>query len=101
MSDHLQTQGLDYGTVPSKDANSTSIWWEHRWTTLFSCFLCLAVISEGYDIGVLNGALVRIKDDFECSTLEISLMVTMTPLFVMFGAPLGGILADVAVRYHC
>lgn len=95
MSDRrLHSEGVEYGTVPDRDAEDGNIWWEHRGVTTFSCFLCLAVISEGYDIGVLNGALVRIKEDLDCTTLEISLIVTMTPLFIMFGAPFGGIVAD-------
>jgi len=61
---------------------------------MFTCFLCLLVVAEGYDFGVLNGALVRMQDDLRISTLQTSLVVTATPLFVMPGTLCGGALAD-------
>jgi sugar porter (SP) family MFS transporter len=61
---------------------------------LFTCFLCLVVTAEGYDVGVLNGAVIRMKDDLGISTLAISWVVTMTPLFIMPGSLVGGALAD-------
>lgn len=60
----------------------------------FASFLCIACIAEGYDYGVTNGAIVRMKEDLKCSTLELSIFVTALPLGVMTGAPLGGIFAD-------
>jgi len=60
----------------------------------FTCFLCLVVVAEGYDFGVLNGAMVRMKDDLGLTTLETSLLVTATPLFIIPGSLVGGALAD-------
>mmetsp|Transcript_123004 Transcript_123004/g.200050 ORF Transcript_123004/g.200050 Transcript_123004/m.200050 type:complete len:476 (+) Transcript_123004:157-1584(+) len=71
--------------------------YRHR-VILFTCFLCLVVVAEGYDIGVLNGAVVRMKDNLGLSTLQISLVVTMTPLFLMPGSLAGGAVADACGR---
>lgn len=56
--------------------------------------LCCAVVAEGYDIGVLNGVVVRIQQEFGFGSFEISVIVSMTPLFVIPGSGLGGWLAD-------
>lgn len=63
---------------------------------LFALVLCLccAVVAEGYDIGVLNGVAVRIQDEFGFGSLEIGVIVSVTPLFVILGSGLGGWLAD-------
>lgn len=71
-----------------------------RRAVFFACFLCLVAVGEGYDIGVLNGAAVRVKEVFKCSTLEISLIVAMTPTCVMPGSILGGALADCVGRWR-
>lgn len=95
----VQEAHADYGSVKKGiETKSKNVWWEHRRVTLFVSFLCLGVIAEGYDIGVLNGALVLIKEEMRSTTLEIALMVSATPLFVMLGAPLGGVFADVVGR---
>lgn len=91
----------DYGSTsapgsPSEDAKPSGVHRMH--VTLFTCFLCLLVTAEGYDFGVLNGAMVRMKDELKISTLHISLIVTVTPLFVMPGSLLGGALADACGR---
>lgn len=71
-----------------------------RRAVFFACFLCLVAVGEGYDIGVLNGAAVRVKEVFSCSTLEISLIVSATPICVMPGSILGGALADCVGRWR-
>jgi len=74
---------------------------DHRTrVVLFTCFLCLVVVAEGYDFGVLNGVIVRMKDDLGISVLEVSMLVTATPLFVMPGSIIGGAAADAWGRRH-
>mmetsp|Transcript_6180 Transcript_6180/g.10773 ORF Transcript_6180/g.10773 Transcript_6180/m.10773 type:complete len:480 (+) Transcript_6180:28-1467(+) len=66
-----------------------------RWRVVLLCVvICLATVAEGYDVGVLNGVIVRMKDDLNVSTFEVSLVVSVTPLFVVFGSLLGGAAAD-------
>jgi len=57
-------------------------------------------VAEGYDIGVLNGVIVRMKDELQITAFEVSLVVSITPLFVMLGGPLGSVLAD-AIGRRC
>jgi len=69
-------------------------WNAHRRIVALSCVVCLAVVAEGYDISVLNGAIVLIQNDLGISTWEVSLVVAMTPLFVIPGSLIGGSLGD-------
>lgn len=59
-----------------------------------ACVLSLCTVGEGYDWSVMNGAAVLIKDEFSCSTLQIAIMISMTPLGVMCGTVVGGQLGD-------
>lgn len=56
--------------------------------------LCLATLGEGYDLGVLNGAIVRIKEHFGLSPREVGLVVAITPLSTLVGAAVHSIIAD-------
>mmetsp|Transcript_9514 Transcript_9514/g.29441 ORF Transcript_9514/g.29441 Transcript_9514/m.29441 type:complete len:470 (-) Transcript_9514:58-1467(-) len=85
-----------YGAAPEASAAPGSV--ERQRSTVLACFLCLVVVAEGYDFGVLNGAAVRLKDDLKCSAWEVSLIVTATPLFLMTGALAGGAAADALGR---
>lgn len=66
----------------------------------FAALLCLLVVSEGYDFGVLNGAIVIIQQDLGISTFQISCLVAITPLGFIPGAASGGWLADVLGRWR-
>lgn len=93
--------GANYGSTPQVPSKTEHVALDagHRTRViLFTCFICLVVVAEGYDFGVLNGAMVRIKDDLKISTLHVSLLVTATPLFVMPGSLVGGALADAVGR---
>jgi len=79
-----------YGATPRFEDSSA----QQCHALIFASFLCIACIAEGYDYGVTNGAIVRMKEDLKCSTLELSIFVTALPLGVMMGAPLGGVFAD-------
>jgi len=67
---------------------------------MFACLLWALIMSEGYDFGVLNGAIVRIKADLNCTSFEVSLLVSITPLAFMPGSLIGGALADWAGRWR-
>eukprot|EP00929_Paragymnodinium_shiwhaense_P049241 TRINITY_DN24850_c0_g1_i1.p1 TRINITY_DN24850_c0_g1~~TRINITY_DN24850_c0_g1_i1.p1 ORF type:complete len:473 (-),score=95.80 TRINITY_DN24850_c0_g1_i1:107-1525(-) len=64
----------------------------------FVIIICFVVIGEGYDIGVLNGALVQLSGDLGLSTLQGSLLVTATPVAVLVACPFGGYFADCCGR---
>lgn len=64
-----------------------------------TCSVCCLVAGEGYDIGVLNGAMVLMKEYFHLSSFDISLVASLTPLFVLVGCPLGGHIADTHGRH--
>lgn len=91
MQDH-GNYGTASGPLATEPASSENV--HNIRVILFTCFLCLVVVAEGYDLGVLNGAMVRMKDDLGISMFQISLVVTATPLFVMPGAVVGGAMAD-------
>lgn len=99
----------NYGTVssvsrPSPDslksasslngASDSDLHRVHLRLFAFVLALCGAVLSEGYDVGVLNGVLVRVQDEFHLSALEIAVIVTTTPVCVIPGSMLGGWAAD-------
>lgn len=65
-----------------------------RKATLFASLICIACLAEGYDYGVTNGAIVRMKEDLNLSTLESAIFVTAMTFSIMFGAPLGGVFGD-------
>jgi sugar porter (SP) family MFS transporter len=89
-----------YGTLGSGDgaatlnASPSTLPAHKRRVTAIACFICLVVVGEGYDIGVLNGALVRIRDELDISTWEASCVVTVTPIFFMVGSIMGSVIAD-------
>merc|ERR1719359_1254176 len=56
--------------------------------------LCAASISEGYDLGVVNGAIVQIQEHFNFDPSRVGLIVAITPAFSIVGALLHGALAD-------
>lgn len=66
----------------------------------FAALLVLLVISEGYDFGVLNGAIVLIQEELGSSNWEISTVVSVTPLSVIPGSALGGMMADRLGRWR-
>jgi len=65
-----------------------------RRAILLSCLLAILVVSEGYDLGVLNGCVVLIKEDLSLSMMQASMVVAISPLAVIPGAMVGGHLAD-------
>jgi len=90
-----------YGTVePLKQPDEDAAEYDRgRWhSVLFTCFICLLSIGEGYDIGVLNGAIVRVQDEFDASAMALSAIVAITPAAVIPGALLGSAYADLLGR---
>jgi len=63
-------------------------------TLVLVAVLCAASIAEGYDLGVVNGAIVQIQEHFHFSSHEVGLVVAITPAFCIVGALLHGALAD-------
>lgn len=88
-----------YGALGGPDREAHVDKSHERRVLLFTCFLCLVVVAEGYDIGVLNGAVVRMKEHFDMTTLQMSLVVAMTPGFIMPGSLVGGQMADAFGRW--
>jgi len=85
---------LEKPTVPLDDDAALFSSHAHHRVILFACLVCLVVVGEGYDVGIINGAAVRMKDDLRLTTWEISLVIMMTPLFFMPGSLAGGAIAD-------
>eukprot|EP00927_Polykrikos_kofoidii_P004654 TRINITY_DN11841_c0_g1_i1.p1 TRINITY_DN11841_c0_g1~~TRINITY_DN11841_c0_g1_i1.p1 ORF type:complete len:473 (+),score=77.72 TRINITY_DN11841_c0_g1_i1:254-1672(+) len=93
----------DYGTVARsyesrQEATIDNVHARRAFT--LACFVCAVAVGEGYDIGVMNGAIVRLKESFDCSTFEISLVVAVNPLFVIPGSLIGGSMADEYGRWR-
>lgn len=58
----------------------------------------LASLAEGYDIGIINGALEAIKTDFGLSQAQVGIAVGMTPLLTAVFSLLAGSIADYCGR---
>mmetsp|Transcript_10323 Transcript_10323/g.16427 ORF Transcript_10323/g.16427 Transcript_10323/m.16427 type:complete len:481 (+) Transcript_10323:154-1596(+) len=56
--------------------------------------LCVATLGEGYDMGVLNGAIVRMKEHFDLSPREVGFVVAITPMSTLIGAGVHSVIAD-------
>jgi len=85
---------LEEKTIAPSDDDAAENRPHYQRAILFACFLCLVVVGEGYDVGVMNGAAVRMKDELRLSTWSISLVIMMTPLCFMPGSLAGGAAAD-------
>lgn len=90
-----------YGAVggerpPARDSprESPGITEGGRRAIFLSALLAALVISEGYDVGVLNGAMVIISADLGLNVVQASLLVTVAPFCVIPGSLVGGHLAD-------
>mmetsp|Transcript_115720 Transcript_115720/g.334239 ORF Transcript_115720/g.334239 Transcript_115720/m.334239 type:complete len:486 (-) Transcript_115720:162-1619(-) len=89
-----------YGAIPelsAEDKASGKCVVTHggdRRAIFLSCLLAALIVSEGYDLGVMNGAVVLIKEDLGLTTVETSLLVTTSSVSAIFGAMFGGHLAD-------
>jgi len=59
-----------------------------------SILACVIIFAEGYDYGVLNGVIVRIADDYAFSIVELSLIVSSTPIGFAIGTLICGPLVD-------
>lgn len=92
----LNRAGFSYGTADDIAADDATA---HRRLWILVGFLCFAVLGEGYDFGVLNGALVRIQDEFDYNSIEVATIVTSTPLSIIPGALIAGWMADSCGRW--
>lgn len=75
---------------PGKDDESG----QSTQVVLLVALLCTLVLGEGYDIGVVNGVMVILKEQWNLTTWQMAIAVTAVPFFVMFTAVGGGVLAD-------
>mmetsp|Transcript_20686 Transcript_20686/g.57721 ORF Transcript_20686/g.57721 Transcript_20686/m.57721 type:complete len:478 (+) Transcript_20686:224-1657(+) len=94
----VKASKAQYGAVEELDSEEGLVAQivRHPNAVVFTLFVCLATVAEGYDFGVLNGALVLIADDFKCPTWQIATLVSVTPLFVIVGTAIGSSIGD-----HC
>lgn len=59
-----------------------------------SLLACVVIFAEGYDYGVLNGVIVRIADEYHFPMVELSLIVSSTPIGFAIGNFICGPLVD-------
>jgi len=62
--------------------------------SFLSILACIIIFAEGYDYGVLNGVIVRIADEYAFSIVELSLIVSSTPVGFACGTLICGPLVD-------
>lgn len=55
---------------------------------------CIAAVAEGYDIGIINGLVVRVEEAFELSTVEVAVLVGLPQFAAAFSSLCSGSLAD-------
>lgn len=97
----LRPTGVRYqGERPSRDENVSFFQRCRDYSRSFwnTCLVCLIVVGEGYDFGVLNGVALIMKKDLGLSTFEISTIIAITPVGLAAGAGVGGMIADVCGR---
>jgi len=59
---------------------------------------CIISLAEGYDIGVVNGAVILFREELEMTSFEVGIALCVFALGVAFAAPLAGSYADYAGR---
>lgn len=55
---------------------------------------CIAAVAEGYDLGIINGLLVRVEDAMNLTTLQVSLLVGSPQIVAAVASMVSGTLAD-------
>lgn len=55
-------------------------------------------LAEGYDIGVVNGAVVLFREELQLSALQVGIVLSFFPLMVSVCAPMAGSFSDWAGR---
>lgn len=60
--------------------------------------LCCVLVGEGYDLSIMNGALLRIRRDMHMSSIEQTMLGSMQAAGQACGTLLGGAFADVFGR---
>lgn len=58
----------------------------------------IASLAEGYDIGIINGALVSMQRDLQLSNMQVGLAVAITVIFSAMAVIASGSLADILGR---
>jgi len=69
-------------------------WWKISFEERAACVGALGGITFGYDIGVVSGALVSLRDDFGLGASAEGLVVGMLAIGQMPGALVGGYVCD-------
>lgn len=59
---------------------------------------CVTALAEGYDMSSIGGAIILMQKDFRLTAYEEGLVVSVLYLAMAFGAPFGGMLADILGR---
>jgi len=102
-TDHSRPQGLDDSVEEEPEDENREHWTEmsslsarssHVNFQYLVALLCTATISEGYDLGVMNAAIVQIQEDFGFDSSQVGLIIAITPAATFFGALAQGALAD-------
>eukprot|EP00933_Yihiella_yeosuensis_P073915 TRINITY_DN8270_c1_g1_i1.p1 TRINITY_DN8270_c1_g1~~TRINITY_DN8270_c1_g1_i1.p1 ORF type:complete len:487 (+),score=79.21 TRINITY_DN8270_c1_g1_i1:109-1569(+) len=63
-------------------------------TTRVFLITCVAALAEGYDLGIINGVIVRVTEDFELSTAEIMTLLGFPQMAAAVGALCSGTIGD-------
>jgi major inositol transporter-like SP family MFS transporter len=86
------------GTAPGPCSSPRLSRAHKRYLTRLTVVATLGGLLFGYDTGVISGALVFMKTDLHLTSLEQAFIVTSLLFGAMFGAAIGGRLADVLGR---
>ena len=65
---------------------------------LLTCFAAIGGFLFGYDTGVVSGAMILLRDEFQLSTLWQELVVSTTIGTAIIGSIVGGMLNDILGR---
>jgi sugar porter (SP) family MFS transporter len=66
----------------------------HLYVYLVTLVAAVGGFLFGYDISIISGAVIFMKQDFQLSTVELGFIMSSTQIGCIFGAMIGGFLSD-------
>nr|GMC83389.1 polyol transporter 5-like [Ipomoea batatas]GMC85395.1 polyol transporter 5-like [Ipomoea batatas] len=93
----LENNGVS-GHIPAFDPPKKPL--RNKYAIACSLLASLASILLGYDIGVMSGAIIYIKDDLKISDVQVELLVGSLAVFSLFGSAAAGRTSDLIGRRY-
>ncbi|CAL1369037.1 unnamed protein product [Linum trigynum] len=82
----LETADNDHGHLKKKKTN--------KFAFICAIMVSMAVALLGYDLGVMSGAIIYIKDEFRISDVQVEILVGSINIYSLFGSIAAGRTSD-------